>query len=105
MMLESRDCQGAQAGGFLTVAARQHRFFKGTPTMVAHEICPHCKEELPADAPEGLCPECLFRQSVAIPGAEMAPPDSTGPNGGGFVPPPAADLAQHFPNLQILEYV
>ena len=34
------------------------------PTMATHETCPRCREELPADAPEGLCPECLFRQSV-----------------------------------------
>lgn len=26
--------------------------------------CPHCGAELPADAPEGLCPKCLLEQGV-----------------------------------------
>src|SRR5262245_62153851 len=73
--------------------------------MQTHEICPRCKEELPADAPEGLCPECLFRQSVEPRGAALIPAGDTGPNEGGFVPPAPADLARHFPQLEILECV
>ena len=74
-------------------------------TMVTHETCPHCREELPADAPEGLCPECLFRQSVVDHGARPSPAAETGPYERGFVPPAPPDLAHHFPHLEILECV
>lgn len=30
-------------------------------------MCPQCQHSLPADAPEGLCPECLLK--VAVEGA------------------------------------
>src|SRR5262245_25399612 len=73
--------------------------------MQTHEICPRCKEELPADAPEGLCPECLFRQSVEPPSAALIPAGDTGPYERGFVPPAPAELARHFPHLEILEFV
>ena len=37
-----------------------------SPTMAAHETCPRCREESPADGGplRGSGPECLFRQSV-----------------------------------------
>ncbi len=73
--------------------------------MAAHETCPRCREELPADAPEGLCPECLFRQSVVDHGARPNPGGETGPYERGFVPPAPSDLAHHFPHLEILECV
>jgi tRNA A-37 threonylcarbamoyl transferase component Bud32 len=73
--------------------------------MVAHEICPRCRALLPADAPEGLCPECLLRQSVTAPGAGPIPAGNTGPYEAGFVPPTPADLAYHLPHLEILEFV
>src|SRR5262249_47374558 len=78
---------------------------EGKRTMVAHEICPRCGVELPADAPEGLCPECLLRQSVEAPGAGLAPAGDTAPYVAGFAPPAPADLAHHFPHLEILEFV
>ena len=28
-------------------------------------ICDACGKTLPADAPEGLCPECLLKQALA----------------------------------------
>src|SRR5262245_49552220 len=73
--------------------------------MAARAICPRCGEELPADAPEGLCPECLLRQAVEAPGAGPVPAGDTGPYERGFVPPAPADLAHHFPHLEILEFV
>jgi serine/threonine protein kinase len=73
--------------------------------MAVHVICPRCGGELPADAPEGLCPECLLRQAVEAPGAGPVPAGDTGPYGRGFVPPAPADLARHFPHLEILELV
>jgi serine/threonine protein kinase len=62
--------------------------------MAALAICPRCQGELPGDAPEGLCPECLLRRAV-----------ETGPYGRGFIPPAPAELARLFPQLEILEFV
>src|SRR5262245_29080838 len=74
-------------------------------TMAVRVICPRCGEVLPADAPEGLWRECLLRQRVEDPGAGRAPAGATGPYGRGFVPPTPAELARHFPHLEILEFV
>ncbi len=73
--------------------------------MTELESCPRCGEELPADAPEGLCPECLFRRSVEGPGAAPDPAGDNGPYGRGFVPPAPAELAGRLPQLEILELV
>jgi serine/threonine protein kinase len=56
-------------------------------------ICKQCRQPLPENAPEGLCPECLAR--VAL-GSEPAMP-------GTRVPPKPAELAAQFPQLEILE--
>src|SRR5262249_53126649 len=74
-------------------------------TMAVRVICPRCGEVLPADAPEGLCPECLLRHAVEDPGAGPAPAGATGPYGRGFVPPAPADLARPFPHPEILQLV
>src|SRR5205807_5496444 len=60
--------------------------------------------ELTADAPEGLCPECLLQQALAGPGLSQdhEPGRSPAPV---FIPPPPAELARHFPHLEILELV
>jgi serine/threonine protein kinase len=66
---------------------------------------PRCHGEVSADALEGLCPECLFQQALAGPGpgeGQEAAGRSPAP---AFVPPAPADLARHFPQLEILELV
>src|SRR5215831_2855889 len=73
--------------------------------MAAPEICPRGRGEWPADAPDGLCPECFFRQSIEVPGAGLIPAADTGPYEPGFAPPAPADLAHHFPHLEILDFV
>jgi serine/threonine protein kinase len=72
---------------------------------VASANCPRCGVELAPDAPEGLCPECLLRRSVEAPGAGLVAAEDTGAYDGGLAPPAAADLAHHFPQLEILELV
>ena len=73
--------------------------------------CPQCGGELPANAPGGVCPKCLMK--VGLPtGAdpEKAPdadsqravPTSATPPGR-FVPPEPKELAEKFPQLEILE--
>ncbi len=65
--------------------------------------CPKCESDLSTDAPEGLCPACLFRQALEGPGAENGDTPHSNSPAPGFVPPPPADLAGHFPQLEILE--
>jgi tRNA A-37 threonylcarbamoyl transferase component Bud32 len=67
--------------------------------------CPVCGTELPADTPEGLCPQCLMQCALshsdhALPeedeGATTAHPSRP-------TAPSPTELAPHFPDLEILE--
>ncbi len=58
--------------------------------------CPECGAALSADSPEGLCPPCLLHHALNIPS-----PTPTGDHAA-FIAPDPADLAPHFPQLQIL---
>src|SRR6516165_12690811 len=63
--------------------------------------CPGCQAEVTADAPHGLCPACLFQRIIeGQDEAEELPAGRTPP--AGFVPPAAAELAKHFPQLEML---
>ncbi len=57
--------------------------------------CPQCGTPLPPGALGGLCPACLLKQGAAT---------DTGPEPGGkpFEPPPVAEVARLFPQLEIL---
>jgi serine/threonine protein kinase len=61
--------------------------------------CPRCGTALPANTPEGLCPRCLaalnFATETVVAGDEAV----------AQAPPSPAELAQHFPQLEILEYL
>jgi predicted Ser/Thr protein kinase len=57
--------------------------------------CTRCGARLPAGALAGLCPACLLQQGVA-------PDTLTGPAAHAFEPPPVAELAPLFPQLEIL---
>ncbi len=79
--------------------------------MAEENQCSQCGAELPADAPQGLCPKCLMKLGLpteAGPGkagdskpTSDAPASATPP--GGFVPPKPAELAEQFPQLEIIE--
>ncbi|MBI5387681.1 MAG: protein kinase [Verrucomicrobia bacterium] len=57
--------------------------------------CPQCGTALPTGALAGLCPACLLQQGAAADTATRpAPPP--------FEPPPLAELARLFPQLEIL---
>lgn len=62
-------------------------------------VCPSCGKPLAADAPQGVCPECLLKA-----GFSSAPGSSAGGQGG-FVPPGVHEIAQLFPQLEILELI
>jgi tRNA A-37 threonylcarbamoyl transferase component Bud32 len=72
------------------------------PTRAGH--CPACGTALPTDAPEGLCPRCLLQSGLANPSPSPSLGGTT-PHPGPFVAPAPADLAPHFPQLEILELV
>lgn len=78
--------------------------------MAKERSCPKCGAELPANAPEGLCPRCLMKcaqqETEQASNAESeavsdVPTSATPP--GRFVPPEPAELAKQFPQLEILE--
>ncbi len=66
--------------------------------MTEARTCPSCGTPLAADAPQGLCPACLLQRGLA---------DNSGASTGvyhpGFTAPTPAELAVHFPQLEILE--
>jgi tRNA A-37 threonylcarbamoyl transferase component Bud32 len=69
--------------------------------MIATRICPQCRNELPADAPEGLCPRCLLQGAFTdAPQPEREQPTTSGD---AFAAPSLAELAPLFPHLEILE--
>jgi serine/threonine protein kinase len=61
-------------------------------------LCPSCGKSLAADAPQGLCQECLLKAGFP-----------TGTDFGGkssrFVPPKVEELAGRFPQLEILQFI
>ncbi len=70
--------------------------------------CPQCGAEVPKDAPQGLCPNCVLRagfgtqQTDSVSQVGSASTDSFDAQ---YVPPTPAELASHFPDLEILELV
>ena len=79
--------------------------------MTEENHCPQCGAELPADTPQGQCPQCLMKLGLPT-GAEVdkagaseravdVPTSATPP--GGFVPPEPSVLAGQFPQLDIIE--
>ncbi|MBI2949059.1 MAG: protein kinase [Verrucomicrobia bacterium] len=77
--------------------------------MNGQKSCPKCGAALPGDAPEGLCPQCLVKgglgdsQARTAPGTENENPKSKIHNPA--APPTPAELAPHFPQLEILELI
>jgi serine/threonine protein kinase/tetratricopeptide (TPR) repeat protein len=67
-------------------------------TQIFPRKCPKCGAELKPDAPEGLCPACLLQHGIATEGG--APPGTPA-----FTPPPLAELAKLFPQLELIEMI
>jgi predicted Ser/Thr protein kinase len=68
--------------------------------------CPQCQAEIPAGAPEGLCPQCLLQAGLEPKTVEAELKTAAySPNGSGFVPPTPEALQPAFPQLEILELV
>ncbi len=72
--------------------------------MVQDRVCPDCDSQIPEGAPAGICPKCLmglgfFSDSEIESGAGS--PQTAAP----FVPPEPAELADRFPQLEVLELI
>jgi len=61
--------------------------------------CPHCGKPVPPGTPGGLCPECMVKVGI---GSEAGTADA-GPKRPAPVPPSPADIARHFPQLEVIE--
>jgi serine/threonine protein kinase len=62
-------------------------------------ICASCGKTLAADAPQGMCPECLMKAGFGTASGTEAGADP------GFVPPAVETMAKYFPQLEILEFI
>ncbi|MDX1945046.1 MAG: serine/threonine-protein kinase [Pirellulaceae bacterium] len=74
---------------------------------ITKRFCPQCRAALGGDSPEGLCAACLLAGGLEAPApltadglAMTTPPSGSQPPVTSQVP---ADLAKHFPQLEILE--
>jgi tRNA A-37 threonylcarbamoyl transferase component Bud32 len=60
--------------------------------------CPKCGGPIPTEAPQGLCPKCLYLQASVPTEAGKGEPSKS-------APPAQNDLAAAFPQLEILELI
>ena len=72
--------------------------------MAEQMICPKCSGELPENAPAGICPSCLMQAGLESLEEFGSPAETSGVvRNSRFEPPAPEQLAQHFPQLEILE--
>ncbi len=72
------------------------RQYTGMNNASLVKCCPKCGASLPSEATDGLCPACLLAEALAPTQAGAEPVPSRSP-----IAP--ADLAPHFPQLEILK--
>ena len=71
--------------------------------MNSENHCPDCGAELAANALAGLCPACLLKEALHTQSFPSGEAESAGE--APFVPPKPEELAAHFPDLEILEFI
>jgi tRNA A-37 threonylcarbamoyl transferase component Bud32 len=68
--------------------------------------CPECGASLSADAPDGLCPQCLLKGVISSAhNTAPAPAQTTGSDAGQTGAPTVEALAKLLPHLEILELI
>ncbi len=72
--------------------------------MDTQHICSICGKTITANAPEGLCPECLLKAGLGT-GVDIGPDTEAGAARPRFVPPTVAELVPLFPQLNVLELI
>ena len=76
--------------------------------MDTEQTCPACQRPLPANAPQGLCPECLMKGGLGSRVEIGTATTASDPGGSGdkpFVPPTVAEIARFFPQLEVLAFI
>ena len=78
--------------------------------MTPPRTCPKCGANLPANAPAGICPKCLMEaglvsQSEGASGSPAGAPTTPPPDAARFVPLSPEELADYFPQLDIVELI
>ncbi|HTA31636.1 MAG TPA: serine/threonine-protein kinase, partial [Candidatus Cybelea sp.] len=68
------------------------------PNLPENGKCPQCGTPLPAGVLAELCPACLLKQGALADSA-------TRPEGRPFIPPSVAEIAQLFPQLEIIAFI
>lgn len=63
--------------------------------------CPKCGRVMEGAPGSALCPVCLLQAGMDA--SATTPPDKTSPYAAKFAPPSLAELAPHFPQLELLE--
>jgi tRNA A-37 threonylcarbamoyl transferase component Bud32 len=72
--------------------------------MNTKRICSTCGKPVEANAPEGLCPDCLMKAAIGT-GVDLGKDTQSGAPSPSLVPPTIAELAAIFPQLEILELI
>jgi serine/threonine protein kinase len=70
----------------------------GNMTNPIQSSCPKCGAPIPENAPQGLCPKCVLAGAATVPMPQSSPSGRT-------PAPEIAELAPHFPELEILEVI
>ena len=66
--------------------------------------CPGCQKPLEANAPDGLCPECLLRAGLGT-GVDLGPDSQAESGPAPFVAPSLEEVARLFPQVEILGFI
>jgi len=72
--------------------------------MNTKRICSTCGKPVEANAPEGLCPDCLMKAAIGT-GVDLGTDTESGAPSPRFVPPAIAELAAKFPQLEIIKLI
>ena len=69
--------------------------------MNTMKICSGCQKPLEANAPDGLCPECLLKAGLGT-GVDLGPDSQAESGRTPFVAPSVEEVARLFPQLEML---
>ena len=74
--------------------------------MTAARLCPECHRPLSSDAPQGLCPECLFKAALSSESAQEPPATGVfGPSPATASPSNAGPRVKYFGDYELLEEI
>lgn len=72
--------------------------------MDTKRICAGCQKPVEADAPDGLCPECLLKAGLGT-GVDLGPDSQGKTSRASFVAPSVQEMGRLFPQCEILGFI